>query len=281
MASTTSKSLIAIKLPSNWRWLMTMYCLCLAGVALFTGMQEWLNYQLPALDSAFPTSTLTVAVDPTFPPFAVDTGGRYEGIDIDLANEIGARLGVDVQFVGMSFDSLYDALQEERVDVIISALLFNPAQTRDVHYTRHYFNNGLLLVTDSERPTISRSTDLPSHALALEYGSVAHGTANTWAQRLAPFTLRPYELPSYALDAVRLGDADVALVDASTLFAYQARYPNWQNHTSQVTDAFYAIGVKHERDALWRWIDVTLRDIQNDGTLGRIIETGFNRLQSE
>lgn len=281
MASSPREPLMAVRLPSGWRWFVTVYCLFLAGIALCTGMRLWLDYQLPTLDSTFPTGTLTVAVDPTFPPFAVDTGQGYEGIDIDLADEIGKRLGVDVQFVGMSFDSLYDALQEERVDVIISALLFNPAQTRDVHYTRHYFDNGLVLVADGNAQKVPNINDLPTRSLALEYGSVAHGIANTWAQRLDPFTLRPYELPSYALDAVRLGDADVALVNTTTLFTYQTRQPDWEIQPSQVTNAFYAIGVKRERDALWRWMDVTLRDIQNDGTLERIIETGFNRLQSE
>lgn len=271
-----------ITIRKHWRWVATLYLLFLACLATVTGMRVWYNAQLPPLATAFPTGTLTVAVDPTYPPFAVDSGNGYEGIDIDLANELAARMGVEVQFVGMSFDALYDAVTDGRVDAVISALLVNPARTQEVHYTRPYFDNGLVLVNTQADDTIVRMRDLPGYALAFEYGSLAHSEVNRWSQQLASFGLRPYELPSYALDAVRLNaSADAALVDTTTFLAYQQVYPTWQPNVHRVSNAFYAIGVSRERNAAWRWLDATLRDIENDGTLAHIIETNFDRMQNE
>ena len=46
------------------------------------------------------TRTLRVGMDASFPPFeSVAAGGSLAGFDVDLARELGQRLGVEVQFV--------------------------------------------------------------------------------------------------------------------------------------------------------------------------------------
>src|SRR6187401_2899949 len=51
---------------------------------------------------------IIVSTDPAYPPQSslnAETGD-YEGFDIDVANEIGARLGVDVEFTDPPFDAV-------------------------------------------------------------------------------------------------------------------------------------------------------------------------------
>ncbi|MCJ7620524.1 MAG: transporter substrate-binding domain-containing protein, partial [Anaerolineae bacterium] len=53
---------------------------------------------------------MRVAVDASYPPFEyIDVAGNLVGYDIDLAHELGRSFGVDVEFVIISFDGLYDA----------------------------------------------------------------------------------------------------------------------------------------------------------------------------
>ncbi|RME44796.1 MAG: amino acid ABC transporter substrate-binding protein, partial [Caldilineae bacterium] len=91
---------------------------------------------------------LRVGLDPSFPPFeTLDAGGQVIGLDADIARAIAADLGVQVEFVPIAFDGLYDALQVGRVDVLLSGLPVDPTRTRDVAYSRPYFNAGQMLVT--------------------------------------------------------------------------------------------------------------------------------------
>jgi polar amino acid transport system substrate-binding protein len=264
----------ASKRKLGWRLRATVILLAISGFSSLLGLYFWYKNRPPTLQEAFPSGTMLVGVDASFPPFAVDNGEGMYGLDIDLGNMIAADSGIPIRFVGMGYDGLYDSLIVGQVDVVISALLVNPARMRDVRYTRHYFDNGLMLVTSSS--DIQTMEDLPSHALALEYGSIAHSYANLWLQRLSPFELRPYELPIYSLDSLRLGEADAALVDTTSYWLYLAEHPEWEADSFRVSNAYYAIAIRYDREDTWRWVNTILRQIIRDGRMDAMIQEWFN-----
>jgi len=94
------------------------------------------------------TGVLRVGMDASFPPFeTIAADGALAGFDVDLARELGRRLGVEIQFVAnLPYDGLYDALAVDRVDVVISALVVNPARMADFAYSASYFDAGQVLV---------------------------------------------------------------------------------------------------------------------------------------
>jgi ABC-type amino acid transport substrate-binding protein len=253
------------------RTLIIVICLLIVIAAI---AYYWLESRPPTREEAFPQGEMLVGVDASFPPFAVDDGIGLHGLDIDLANALADEMDIPVRFVNMGYDGLYDAVIDEQVDVVISALLVNPARTQEIRYTRPYFDNGLALITNPDSP-IDRMQHLPGHALALEYGSAAQSQARFWLQRIEPFEVRPYELPQYALDAVRLGHADAALVDTTTYYLYQSEHPAWQSEENRVTNAFYAIAIRIDRDATWAWVDAAVGSLQFDGRLADIIQKWF------
>lgn len=259
---------------SSYRIIISLLLLGFSVYVSVTGMIDWYKNRPPTIEEAFPTSTMVVGVDGTFPPFAIDNGQEIYGIDIDLGNELAERMEIEVRFVNMGFDGLYDSLIDGQVDVVISALLINSARTRDVRYTLPYFNNGLVIVTENE--AINSMQDLPEQSLALEYGSSAHSEANFWLQQLDSFELMPYELPRYALDSVRLNEADSALVDNTSYLLYQSEYPDWESYSHQVTNAHYAIAVRYNREATWVWVNTVLAGIKRDGTMQAIIDQWFS-----
>lgn len=266
MAGTTKRRL-------GWRILASVILLGISSFSALLGLYFWYKNRPPTVQEAFPSGTMVVGVDASFPPFAVDNGEGLYGIDIDLGEAIAEEIGIPVRFATMGYDGLYDSLIAGQVDVVISALLVNPARTRDIRYTRSYFDNGLTLVTTN--PEIESMEDLPNHALALEYGSSAHSEANLWLQRLLPFELRPYELPTYALDSLRLGEADAALVDTTTYWLYLSEYPEWQSESYRVNHAYYAIAVRYDREDTWLWVNAVLGRIIRDGRMDAIIEEWF------
>ena len=55
-------------------------------------------------------------MDASYPPFeVVDEQGSYRGLDVDLAQALASRWGVEVAFVNIAFDGLYDALLARQV----------------------------------------------------------------------------------------------------------------------------------------------------------------------
>ncbi len=255
---------------SSRRMIFSLILLAVAAAGTYAGFRAWRDAIPPTLEEAFPSGEIVVGVDTSYFPFAVDTGEGLRGLDIDLAQAIGERIGLPVRFRPLGYDGLYDALIRGDVDLLISALVVNPSRTQDVIYTRPYYDDGLILVTEPGSQII-RMRDLPGYALALEYGSNAHSEANTWERQLEPFDILPYELPSYALDAVRLEEADAALVETTSYRLYQQDHPDWHSESHRVRNAFFAIAVRIDREATWVWVDATLGGMEYDGSLQRII----------
>src|SRR5258708_37822342 len=119
------------------------------------------------------TGILRVGIDASYPPFA-DTAawpvGAPSGLDVDIANEIGWRLNLKVEIANLGFDGLYEALKTQQVDVLISALSFDPTRSNEVIYTYAYVDSGQVIVSrDGSYPDM-RSLD--GDRVAVEYGSV-------------------------------------------------------------------------------------------------------------
>lgn len=242
----------------------------LAGALL---LLRWLSVERPGppIREIFPYGELRIGVDASYPPFAVATADGLYGLDIDLGRALGERLGIPVRFINMGYDGLYDSLRVDQVDVLLSALLIDSTRTNDVLYTVPYYNAGLVLVSERPRP-FSSIENLPGYVLALEFGSEADLLARTWLRRVRPFTVQPYELPDYALDALRLGRADAALVDATSARLYLREHDDWDAIYVPVSDALYAAAVRIDRWPTWWAVNEVLLSLLQDGSVQALLD---------
>jgi ABC-type amino acid transport substrate-binding protein len=161
------------------------------------------------------TETLRVGMDASFPPFeSIAADGSLVGLDVDLAREVSARLGLEPRFVAnLPYDGLYDALTAERVDVVISALVVDPSRMDRFAYSSVYFDAGHVLVSRAGRQTFGAMADLGGHRLAVVLGTEGDREGRRWARRLADLVVVQYRTPAQALSALESGETDAALVD--------------------------------------------------------------------
>lgn len=261
-----------------WRWLLALgisfvVTAWIWALGLFVFYLRWNAFQRPGppVQELFPYGEMRIGVDASYPPFAVAASDDLFGLDIDLGRALGERLGAPVRFVNMGYDGLYDAIRADQVDLVISALLIDPSRSAEVNYTAPYFDAGLVLVSRTETP-LDTMEDMPGHSVAFEFGSGADEQARLWARRIAHFNTLPYELPQYALDAVRLNIADAALVDAVSLRLYLRSHPDWAALSSYVIHAPYAIAVRIDRYERWDAVNRALQTLIENGTLDTILK---------
>lgn len=261
------------------RWLSAHRRLFIALMLTLAGlpMIRWYVLSIPPpISTVFPSGELVVGIDASYPPFAsVGSDGQLMGIDVEVARALGEKLGLSVRFVNMGYDGLYDSLRAGQVDVLISALLIDPQRTADVYYSWAYYNAGLILVSPGAT-RFDSMRDIAGHRLAYAYGSSADAEARAWSRRIAAFERRPYETARYALDAVRLGQADAALVDATSGRQYLSAHPDWQAEYAYVTTALYSAASDRKREGVWRWVNTAMLEMLNDGTLDAILARGLS-----
>jgi polar amino acid transport system substrate-binding protein len=251
-----------------WRLALATFVFGLLAAAFSTP-----DIPKPTAATVFPTGVLRIGVDASHPPFAVATADDLFGLEIELGRALGDYLNVPVQFVNISYDGLYDAVSSDPavVDVLISQVFINPIRMGDVRYTQPYFDAGLVLVSPAEAP-LDGMEALPGRSVAFELGSSADNESRIWSRRVDAFTTLPYERPAFALDAVRLGEADAALVDAISARLYLRDHPEWSAHTAAARSNFYAIVVDHEDIRMYAVIDEAIGALLANGAVAQIID---------
>jgi len=220
------------------------------------------------------TGILRVGMDASFPPFETITAdGTLVGFDVDLARELGRRLGVEVQFVvNLPYDGLYDALAVDRVDAVISALVVNPARMADFAYSTPYFDAGQVLVVREGESGIEEMADLGGRTIAVEFGTQGDLEARTWARRLSGLTVAPYQTAAGALAALAAGEADGALVDHVSALAATGAGSRLIIVGEPVVEEPYAVVMRHDSWLLLRAINDALAEMEADGTIEALVE---------
>jgi ABC-type amino acid transport substrate-binding protein len=242
-----------------------------------------------AWDRVRDSGIMRVGMDASFPPFeTIAADGGLVGFDVDLAQEMGRRLGVEVQFLAnLPYDGLYDALAVDRVDVVISALVVNPTRMADFGYSTPYFDAGQVLIVRNGEADIWEMSDLGGRTLAVEFGTQGDLEARKWARRLAGVTVVHYQTAAEALAAVEVGEADAALVDHVSALAAGARAPARKGILpdalqesgdgkaliivgTPVVEEPYAVAARRESRHLLQAIDDALAEMEADGTMDNL-----------
>ena len=157
---------------------------------------------------------LRVGTEPAFRPFAEERDGTWSGYDVELATEIGRRLGLRVVFKATSYDALYDSLAAKQVDLLASALPLAPEQGWRARFTSAYLDAGQVLVA-STSGAIKGVEHLGGNVAGAALGS--EGDTMLRALRRGNPAIRArtdYETPEEALSALRAGEIDAVITDA-------------------------------------------------------------------
>ena len=83
---------------------------------------------------------ILVATDPAYPPQSeLLPDGTFEGFDIDTANALGERLGVDVQFETPNFDEVVAGGWGGRFDISVGSVTITAPRQALLSFTQPYY----------------------------------------------------------------------------------------------------------------------------------------------
>ena len=224
----------------------------------------------PTWQRILATGEFPVCTDPSWPPFEFvdEESGRMVGFDLDLARLLAERLapGLRLRVVAVGFDGLYDALLAGRCDAVLSALPYEEMRVEDVRYSVAYFNAGLVLLARRDETGIEELKDVAGRTVGVEWGFVPEGDPRQ-KEFLRNLTLRRYETAEAALDALRRGEVEAAIVDHITALTYLGEHEDLRLVGEPIYDVNYVIPVRPESFRLLQEINRLLLEMRQDGTL--------------
>jgi cystine transport system substrate-binding protein len=222
------------------------------------------------------SGVLRVGLEATFPPFeTTDGAGNFGGLDVDLAQMLAAGLGVQAEFVNLSYDTLYEALAARRVDVLISMMVVEQERTMDVSYSPPYFDVGLLLVASETTSEITGTASLAGRRVAVEAGSVAEEEVRRLAGSVKGLVILAFSEPAPALAAVARGDADAAVSDPVSLALFRRAGGRVIAVGPRLTSETYSVVTLRGNRALTQEVGRIVEGLRDSGALRRLAATWF------
>ena len=90
---------------------------------------------------------LVVYTEAGFAPFEYVSEGKIVGVDVDIMNKVGKKLGKKVVFEDVSFDTIVDAVAEGKVcNVGAAGISVTPARAEKVAFSQEYYTANLYVI---------------------------------------------------------------------------------------------------------------------------------------
>jgi polar amino acid transport system substrate-binding protein len=219
--------------------------------------------------------TLTVATDPSYAPneFVGENGSQIEGMDVDLANALGAAMGLKVNVVKATFDGIIPGLAAKKYDLGISSFTDTKEREQTVDFVTYFSAGTSFYVKAQGGPNITGLSSLCGHTIATERGTTQAADSAKQAKKCGGNT-KALVFPDQngANLAISSGRADVGMAD-SPVAAYQVKKSGGQFKLSgqPYGTAPYGIAVP-QNSGLAKPVLAALQSLESNGKYMQILK---------
>lgn len=223
---------------------------------------------------------IVVGLDDNFPPMGFkDENNEIVGFDIDLAKEAAKRLGREVEFKAIDWNSKEAELKSGRVDVLWNGLDITEKRKENMLFSDPYMDNRqIVFVATNSGVTIASEADLAGKTIGTQSG----GTSEEYFESNADLKAFMKEVKYYPDFINAFMDLENGRIDAVVGDEIIGRY-YISKHPDEIVAVNTVIGPVSEFGFAFRKEDQALRDevqkvfdeMKADGTVAKISETWF------
>ncbi|MDD6992067.1 MAG: amino acid ABC transporter substrate-binding protein, partial [Oscillospiraceae bacterium] len=221
---------------------------------------------------------LILGLDATFEPMGyTNENDEIVGFDIDVAEEVCARMGVELVKQPIDWDTKEQDLAVGRIDCIWNGMSVNPSRAEQMNLSDPYMKNAMVFVVPASSEVASMG-DLTGKNIAVQNGSSAQEILE--ASELCT-SETPVNVTAMATNVEALQQLELGLVDAVFLDSVVANYQitsagkDYKVLPDGLEEEEYAIGFRKEDQALRDEVQRILCEMKADGKLGEISTKWF------
>lgn len=235
-----------------------------------------------------------VATEGAYPPFNfIDSDGKLQGFDVDIANALCAAAKLDCELVVQDWDGMIPGLLAKKFDTIVASMSITEERKQKVNFTDKYYNTpakfvqkkgaGIKIVLDSAVETVADTSKVKLNVEGLRGKTVAVQRATIHENFLRDNFGDAVEIKSYATQDeanadLAAGRVDLALADSVALdegFLKTDAGKDFEFTGPGFTDKKWfgdgaGIAVRKGEDELREALNKALKQILADGTYKKI-----------
>jgi polar amino acid transport system substrate-binding protein len=219
---------------------------------------------------------LKIGVDDSYPPMEYkDDKNNTVGFDVDLGIEIAKKLGMKTELVSTAWDGIFQALNTDKFDCILSSVSLTEERQKNFSFTRPYIANSQVIVVAPANDSIKGGNDLAGKKVGVQVSTTAHDSANKLLEKIK-FDLSTYDQVIQPFQDLKTGRLEAVIVDEVVARFYVTQdKSSYKVSSGKLTNEPIAICFKKDNTSLRDKIDAVIDGLQKDGTMKTISEKWF------
>ena len=212
---------------------------------------------------------LTMATNATFPPYEMTTdAGEFEGIDIEAAQAIADKLGLELQIDDMDFDAALLSVQQGKADITMAGITVTDERKAVMAFSDSYAT-GIQSIIVPESSDIASPDDLAGKKIGTQRGTTGYIYCT---DDFGEDAVVAYDSGLTAVQALNNGQVDAVVIDNAPAKEYVAANPGLKVLETSYAEEDYAIGMNKDNTALVEAVNAALEELKADGTLQSIVD---------
>ena len=256
---------------------LVMMMVLSAGAAMAEGNSDW--------EYIKGKGKITIGITLFAPINYYDESGELIGFDTELAKATFEKLGVEVEFIEINWDSKEIELNSKNIDAIWNGMCITEERKQNMSMSRPYLYNTQAMVMKADKEA-NIMADISGKYIVAEQGSTGEGKLQgtiadddtvvvSAAEYFKDANYTAVDSMAKALMEVKSGIADVALVDSVCALAMVGEGTDYDDLTVNLDNNFglqeYGIGFRVGSDVT-ELVNNAIIELTKDGTVAQIAE---------
>ncbi len=225
----------------------------------------------PAEAGEFTTVTegvLTMSTNAAFPPYEMtNDAGEFEGIDVEIAQAIAEKLGLELQVDDMDFDAALMAAQNGKSDMVMAGVTVNEERLAVMDFSDSYATGVQVII-------VKEGSDVTLDNLGDQMIGVQRGTTGEiyCTDDYGSEHVTSYDNGITAVQALQNGQVDCVVIDKAPAQAFVEANTGLTILDTEYVTENYAIGFAKGNTALVEAVNAALAELTEDGTIQTILD---------
>ena len=216
---------------------------------------------------------IRIGTEGTYAPYTFhDKSGKLTGFDVEIAEEVAKRLGVQPEFIETKWDGMFAGLDAKRFDMIANEVGVKPDRQAKYDFSEPYIVSKAVLIVNNADNTIKKFADLKGKKSAQSLTSNLAKIAETNGA-----VIQPIDGFNQAIDLLVSKRVDATINDSLSYLDLKKQKPDLaikvvdEEENAQPSAIMFNKGNKE----LVAATNKALTDMKADGTYSKISDKWF------
>ena len=210
---------------------------------------------------------LTMATEATFPPYEYYDGDTIVGIDVEIAQAIADKLGMELEVTDIAFDSIIPAVQSGKYDIGLAGMTVTDERLLEVDFSTSYAT-GVQVIIVKEGSDIATADDLEGKTIGVQSGTTGDiYCTDDYGQE----NVKQFSNGALAVAALVNGQIDCVVIDNEPAKNFVAANAGLKILGTEYIKEDYAAAISKTNTDLLDKVNKAISELKADGTIDKII----------